>query len=135
MFSDVYYYYVYFHFSCGGSLTIFNYDRLGASQLSDLKKVKLDNEHYPNLTRRLLTINREVIRIQSEGDCCWKAWSSKRGGSFHHMTVPKLYLPFDPDPIRAIEFLDENCSRWWSYEMSNTCLSLHFEGHKRSYGT
>ena len=50
-------------------------------------------------------------KVTVEGDCCWKAWSSKRGGSFHHMTVPKLYLPFDPDPIRAIEFLDENCSK------------------------
>jgi len=50
-------------------------------------------------------------KVTVEGDCCWKAWSSKRGGSFHRLTSAKLYVPFDPNPIRAIEFLDENCSR------------------------
>ena len=49
--------------------------------------------------------------VTVEGNCCWKAWSSRNGGSFHRITSASFHVPFDPNPIRAIEFLDENCSR------------------------
>ena len=49
--------------------------------------------------------------VTVEGTCCWKAWSSRNGGSFHRITSASFHVPFDPNPIRAIEFLDENCSR------------------------
>jgi len=40
-----------------------------------------------------------------EGSCCWKAWSSKRGGSFHVMKFAGVHKP--GFTIRRIELLED----------------------------
>jgi len=62
---------------CSGSITIIHYKRSG-SPLEDMKALRLRGRKYGNLSSRVLTNDREVIRIQSEGNCCWRIYSSVR---------------------------------------------------------
>ena len=51
-----------------------------------------------------MTIGRSSYELVTvEGSCCWKAWSSRRGGSFHVMNGVN-----DPGlMIRRIELLED----------------------------
>ena len=57
------------YFRCSGSISIIHYKRSGAP-LEDMKSLKLKGRKYGNL--RILNNGREVIRVQSEGNCCWR---------------------------------------------------------------
>ena len=90
-----------FFFRCAGSLTIIHYDRDGSQQgqpLKDLKALKLRGKSYKRLTGRI-TSNREVIRIKSEGNCCWKIFSQTR----HRGEVEMIHQGFDARPRISIQ--------------------------------
>jgi len=87
--------------ACSGSITIIHYDRVGSQQgnpLKDLKALKLRGKSYKRLTGRL-TNNREVIRIKSEGNCCWKLFSQ----TGHRGEVEMIHQGFDSRPGISIK--------------------------------
>jgi len=68
--------------SCDGSLTLIVENRiLGDSEIRLVTKLKLTGWRYGNLLRSLMreknTI-RNVIKVQTEGNCCWKIFSKPR---------------------------------------------------------
>ena len=84
---------------------------IGESQKSIEFEAEKDFRARKRRSPRIQLKKTHFQKVTVEGSCCWKAWSSKRGGSFHRITSASFHVPFDPNPIRAIEFLDENCAR------------------------
>ena len=58
-------------------------------------KSKLNYKSYPNLTRQLLRGNREVLRVEVIGSCCWHIFSDI------HFSGEKQYLStgFNSHPL------------------------------------
>jgi hypothetical protein len=40
-------------------------------ELRSMKTVKLKGKRYKNLSRRILTNDRKLIHVESNGNCCW----------------------------------------------------------------
>merc|ERR1712020_263330 len=78
--------------SCSGSITIIHYDRLGSQPLHDMKALKLKGKRYSHI--RKLSSNREIIRVRSEGNCCWRIFN--RIG--HTGQIQKISPGFDEKP-------------------------------------
>jgi hypothetical protein len=71
-------------FSCVGSLTLITALKFRENpesgsrggmdpllELKSMKTVKLKGKLYKNLTRRVLTNDRKLIHVESNGNCCW----------------------------------------------------------------
>ena len=68
--------------------------RLRANVKSERKKRSIQETHF------------EIAKV--EGSCRWKAWSAKRGGSFHLLGSDLKNGLSDPGfVIRAVELLEE----------------------------
>ena len=71
------------NFRCDGTLTIILENRLlGSSADSNIiTRLKLIGWRYGNLLKRMnrkVDIVRNIIKVQTEGNCCWKIFSKSR---------------------------------------------------------
>ena len=62
-------------FRCSGSLVIVHHNGLGQGTSTDLAQLRLHKGKYRNLHQKGLNRTREINKVQSEGNCCWKIWS------------------------------------------------------------
>ena len=68
---------------------------INASDIRSKRKKKLNPKNWKNLNFQFATM---------EGSCHWKAWSARRGGNFHNMTVPGTHdATFQ---IRALQLIE-----------------------------
>ena len=90
-------------YTCQGSLTISHADANGGQGinfLEDFKVSRLRRQRY----RRNIFKDRRIIKVQSNGNCCWKFYEKPffRGAS-QHIEVGFSGLPLIPGSIKRIE--------------------------------
>ena len=88
-----------FVFRCIGSITIFHYDRNGKGTLPNLKRPQLHKSQANLKNAKFNQKNREVLKVQSEGDCCWRLFSGIRFRGQSH----KIHTGFDGSPNNNIK--------------------------------
>ena len=86
---------------CLGSLTLIH---LQKSDLSDMKRIRLTGLRYANLRKGLLR-NRNLIYMESNGNCCWQVFDRKRfRGRRENIPLGFEGLPeHEPKSIRRVE--------------------------------
>ena len=66
------------YYRCSGYLIVFHYKQSESDQMSSVRKSTLGGKSYKNLTNGLLKGGRVVMKVQSEGECCWDIFSNIR---------------------------------------------------------
>ena len=86
---------------CEGSLTLIH---LHNSDLSDMKRIRLSGFKYSNLRKGLLR-NRNLIYMESNGNCCWQVFNRKRfRGRRENIPLGFEGLPeHEPKSIKRVE--------------------------------
>ena len=93
-------------YTCQGSLTIFHADANGGQGinfLDDFKVSRLRRQRYRDVRRNIFK-DRRIIKVQSNGNCCWKFYEKSffRGAS-GHIDVGFSGLSMEPGSIKRIE--------------------------------
>ena len=85
-----------------GSIKITHYDR---SNPTDFKTTNLKKRGYKNLTKKLLTRNREVHHLEATGTCCWNIFSDIYfAGEQQHISSGFRYRPtLNIKSLKAVE--------------------------------
>ena len=114
-----------YDFRCTGSITIIHYDRLGSQPLHDMKALKLKGKKYRNI--RKLSSNREIIRVRSEGNCCWRVFNRIK----HTGQMQQISPGFDAKPNIKIKSVTrtscwKNCTWFRKIRICNQLLMSKF---------